>query len=92
MATAAVYNYMKTQNRPYTVNDIVTNLHNEYNKIAVQKAMDQLVADGKLFAKVNKIYSSYKNRILNINAILILSLGLWQTEDILRCPRFNIRH
>jgi len=53
MATEAVYNYMKIQNRPYTVNDIVTNLHNEYNKIAVQKAMDQLVADGKLFAKVN---------------------------------------
>lgn len=53
MATAAVYNYMKTQNRPYSVNDIVTNLHNEFGKSAVQKSMDQLVVDGKLFEKVN---------------------------------------
>lgn len=52
MATAAVYNYMKIQNRPYSVNDVVTNLHNEYNKVVVQKAMDQLVTDGKLFEKV----------------------------------------
>ncbi|KAL6256856.1 hypothetical protein P5V15_011791 [Pogonomyrmex californicus] len=59
MAIAAVYNYMKLQNRPYSVNDVVTNLHNEYNKTAIQKAMDQLVIDGKLFEKVygkQKIY------------------------------------
>lgn len=43
---------MKTQNRPYSANDVVTNLHNEYNKTAVQKALDQLVTDGKLFEKV----------------------------------------
>lgn len=54
MATAAVYNYMKMQNRPYSVNDVVTNLHNEYNKIVIQKAMDELVKDGKLFEKVEQ--------------------------------------
>lgn len=52
MATEAVYNYMKTQNRPYSVNDVVTNLHNEYSKAVVQNAMDKLVANGKLFEKV----------------------------------------
>lgn len=52
MATNAIYNYMKTQNRPYSVNDIVSNLHNEYNKTAVQNAVDSLVADRKLFEKV----------------------------------------
>lgn len=59
MAANAVYKYMKTQNRPYSVSDIVTNLHNEHTKTAVQKAMDQLVTDGKLFEKVygkQKIY------------------------------------
>lgn len=54
MATATVYNYMKTQNRPYSVNDVVMNLQNEYNKTVVQKAMDQLVTDGKLFEKVKQ--------------------------------------
>jgi len=54
MAMDAVYKYMKMQNRPYSVNDIVTNLHNEYNKTVVQKSMEQLVTDGKLFEKVGK--------------------------------------
>lgn len=52
MAVKAVFDYMKLQNRPYSVTDVVTNLHNEHNKTAVQKAMDQLVNDGKLFEKV----------------------------------------
>lgn len=52
MAMDAVYKYMKMQNKPYSVNDVVTNLHNEHSKTAVQKAMDQLVTDGKLFEKV----------------------------------------
>lgn len=54
MAVEAVYNYMKMQNRPYSVNDVVANLQNNYNKTAVQKAMDQLVTDGKLFEKVQQ--------------------------------------
>lgn len=54
MAKSAIYKYMKMQNRPYSVNDIVMNLHNEYNKSAVQKAIDQLVTDGQLFAKVEQ--------------------------------------
>lgn len=52
MAAHTIYDYMKTQNRPYSVNDVVSNLHNEFNKTVVQDAMDRLVTDGKLFAKV----------------------------------------
>ncbi|XP_054004976.1 homologous-pairing protein 2 homolog [Hylaeus anthracinus] len=54
-----VYRYMKVQNRPYSVNDIVSSLHNEYGKVAVQKAIDKLVNDGKIFEKVygkQKVY------------------------------------
>ncbi|XP_033199104.1 homologous-pairing protein 2 homolog [Bombus vosnesenskii] len=57
--TDTVYKYMKTQNRPYSINDLVSNLHNEYGKTAVQKAIDKLVAEGKIFEKVygkQKIY------------------------------------
>ncbi|XP_024936885.1 homologous-pairing protein 2 homolog [Cephus cinctus] len=59
MATEAVCEYLKIQNRPYSVNDIVMNLHNEYGKSAVQKALDQLVSKGKVFEKIygkQKIY------------------------------------
>lgn len=52
MAGDAVYNYMKIQNRPYSVNDVAANLHNEFSKTVVQKVMDQLVQNGKLFEKV----------------------------------------
>ncbi|OAD53709.1 Homologous-pairing protein 2 like protein [Eufriesea mexicana] len=54
-----VYKYLKLQNRPYNINEIVSNLHNEYGKQAVQKAMDKLVSEGKIFEKVygkQKIY------------------------------------
>lgn len=54
MSKDAVYNYMKMQNRPYSVNDVVTNLHNEYSKTVIQKTMDQLVKDEKLMEKVQQ--------------------------------------
>ena len=50
--TEAVLSYMTAQNRPYSTNDIVLNLHNEHGKTAVQKALDGLTADGKITEKV----------------------------------------
>ncbi|KAK2581899.1 hypothetical protein KPH14_002356 [Odynerus spinipes] len=59
MAMETVYKHLKVQNRPYSVNDIVLNLHNEFGKSAVQKAIDHLVAEGKIFEKAygkQKVY------------------------------------
>lgn len=87
MAANAVYKYMKTQNRPYSVSDIVTNLHNEHTKTAVQKAMDQLVTDGKLFEKVAYRRNEYLvKRMINSR----LFLGLRQAKDILRRSRCEL--
>lgn len=52
LSTLAVYDYMKMQNRSYSVTDVVANLYNKHNKTEIQKAMDQLVTNGKLFEKV----------------------------------------
>lgn len=57
MATEAVYNYMKTENKPHNLNDILTNLDNKYSKTVIQKAVDELVTDKKLFEKVDIVYS-----------------------------------
>ncbi|KAL7641478.1 UNVERIFIED_CONTAM: hypothetical protein RMT77_007349 [Armadillidium vulgare] len=57
--TVKVLNYMKQQNRPYSVNDIFLNLHKEIGKTAVQKALDSLVENGSLKEKVygkQKVY------------------------------------
>lgn len=57
-----VYKYLKLQNRPYNINDIVSNLHNEYGKPAVQKAMDRLVSEGKIFEKVGYLLFNISNK------------------------------
>lgn len=72
MATHTIYDYMKTQNRPYSVNDIVRNLHNEYSKAVVQQTMDQLVADGKVYYILNNfIYIYVYNLRILITFILV---------------------
>jgi 26S proteasome regulatory subunit (ATPase 3-interacting protein) len=42
-AVEGVLKYLIGQNRPYSVNDVVQNLHKEFGKTAVQKAVDVLV-------------------------------------------------
>ena len=44
----AVLDYLLAQNRPYSTNDVVQNLHNTHGKSAVQKALDCLVAAKKV--------------------------------------------
>lgn len=60
MAVNAIYKYLQDTNRPYSANDIMNNLHSEYGKTAVQKALDQLAESGKVREKTygkQKVYS-----------------------------------
>ncbi|KAK1118839.1 hypothetical protein K0M31_014610 [Melipona bicolor] len=71
--TDTVYKYMKVQNRPYSINDLVSNLHNEYGKTAVQKAIDKLVSEGKIFEKVygkQKIYCPVQDSSNDIEELM----------------------
>lgn len=61
-ALEVVYEYMKKQNRPYSLVDIFNNLHKEHGKTAVQKAIDQLVSNGKL---CEKVYGKQKVYVVN---------------------------
>ena len=54
-----VLRYMTDQNRPYSTNDIFMNLHKEFGKTAIQKAIDTLVAESKLVEKVNGKQKAY---------------------------------
>ncbi|XP_058789907.1 homologous-pairing protein 2 homolog isoform X2 [Phymastichus coffea] len=60
MTSEAVYNFLKIQNRPYSANDVSAALDKEkHSKSAVQKALDKLVDNEKIFVKVNgkqKVY------------------------------------
>ena len=57
--TQVVLKYMTDQNRPYSTNDVMMNLHKEFGKSAVQKSLDMLVAEGKLTEKVNGKQKAY---------------------------------
>lgn len=55
-----VYDFMVTANRPFSGNDVFSNLQRQgIGKSAVEKALDQLVKENKIFMKLNgkqKIY------------------------------------
>ncbi|XP_026670676.1 homologous-pairing protein 2 homolog, partial [Ceratina calcarata] len=68
-----VYNFMKLRNRPYSLNDIVSNLHNELGKSAVQKSLDKLVEKGKVFVKAygkQKIYCPVQDTTQSIEELM----------------------
>ncbi|PNF43829.1 Homologous-pairing protein 2-like protein [Cryptotermes secundus] len=57
--TEVVIKYLRGQNRPYSSNDIFSNLHEEIRKPSVQKALDYLVQQGRITEKVygkQKVY------------------------------------
>ncbi|XP_047370048.1 homologous-pairing protein 2 homolog [Vespa velutina] len=73
MAMDTVYKHLKIQNRPYSVNDIVLNLHNEFGKSAVQKAIDHLLTEGKIFEKVygkQKVYCVVQDSTQDIEELM----------------------
>lgn len=64
MAVDTIYQKVKLQNRPFSLNDILNNLHNEFGKSSVQKALERLVRDGKVFEKVygkQKVYCTVQD-------------------------------
>ncbi len=58
-AKHAILKYLKAQNRPYSTNDIVANLRNEFGKTVVQKALDSLVEETFVVEKVNGKQKAY---------------------------------
>jgi 26S proteasome regulatory subunit (ATPase 3-interacting protein) len=50
-AIPAILDYLNKQNRPYSAVDILNNLHKEHGKTAIVKALDLLVAEGKIHSK-----------------------------------------
>ncbi|XP_063227532.1 homologous-pairing protein 2 homolog [Bacillus rossius redtenbacheri] len=58
-AVETVRKYLRDQNRPYNAIDIATNLHKEFGKAVIQKALDKLVDLDEVIVKVygkQKIY------------------------------------
>lgn len=64
-AKTIVVKYLTNQNRPYSVNDLVANLHNEVPKALMQKTLDGLVEESKIKEKVNGKQKVNLSRLLH---------------------------
>ncbi|EEA06497.1 uncharacterized protein CMU_009890 [Cryptosporidium muris RN66] len=85
----AIYDYMKIQNRPYSIQNVVDNLHNIYSKKQVTEEMERLAVEGKFICKEygkQKVYlvnqSEYQE--LNKEEMAELDKEISNLEDINR--------
>ena len=64
-AEAAIKNYLEKQNRPYSAIDIFNNLHKEFGKTAVVKALETLVEQEQIIEKIygkQKVYAPLQDQ------------------------------
>lgn len=46
-----VKNYLREQYRPYSVSDLILNLHNKVNKVTMTKCLESLVSNKEIISK-----------------------------------------
>lgn len=95
-AVPAILDYLRKQNRPYSAVDILNNLHKEYGKTAVVKALDTLVAEGKIKSKTyNKqvVYVTDQTQFPDVNdselksmesKVVAMAQKLKESSDVVR--------
>ena len=63
-AVSVILEYLTKQNRPYSATDIHSNLHNQFGKTAVVKALEALVSNGTIKSKAyNKQVKPFSDEI-----------------------------
>lgn len=74
LASKIILEYMKNQNRPYAVTDIITNLHGAVGKTLAIKVLAKLAEEDKLMAKtfgktiiyvIKQVFTCYQIRIIS---------------------------
>ncbi|XP_022079972.1 homologous-pairing protein 2 homolog [Acanthaster planci] len=69
-AVAAILDYLNRQNRPYSAIDVFNNLHKEFGKTAVVRALEDLAQNGKIKEKVygkQKVYVADQSQFPEVN-------------------------
>ena len=72
---SCILDFMIGQNRPYSVTDILNNLHNHgFGKTAVQKSIDELVSSDKLKEKINGKQKAYfVNQVIHYGSFVLIA-------------------
>ncbi|KAM4030678.1 homologous-pairing protein 2 homolog [Anomaloglossus baeobatrachus] len=84
-ASSLILKYLNDQNRPYSTQDVFSNLQREHGlgKTAVVKAMEQLAQQGKIKEKVygkQKIYFADQDQFTNVSDTELKSLDVQISE------------
>lgn len=69
-ANKAVLNYLNKQNRPYSAVDVFNNMHKEFGKTAVTKALDELAENGAIKKKMygkQAVYVANQDQFPEVN-------------------------
>nr|CAB3265231.1 homologous-pairing protein 2 homolog [Phallusia mammillata] len=93
---SVVFVYMKSQNRPYSASDVFLNLHKEYGKTAVVKAMENLAEENKLLEKVygkSKIYVVHQSQFPSVdeNELTKLDKEIQSLTEALQLEQTQLR-
>lgn len=64
-----VKNYLKEQYRPYSVSDLILNLHNKVNKVTMTKCLESLVSSKEIISKTygKMVFYVYKEEEIDGN-------------------------
>jgi len=76
-AEKTIQEYLEKQNRPYSAGDIFNNLHKEFGKTAVVKALENLALQKKIIEKIygkQKVYAPTQDRFGDIKPEELKSL------------------
>lgn len=102
-AETALLHYLIKENRPYSAVDIFNNLHREYGKTAVTRALENLAQEGKIKEKVygkQKVYLADQSHFADVDEtelkemdaeIVELAQKLKSTQAIVRSQEEEIR-
>lgn len=95
-AMDAVLEYLMRQNRPYSVVDVFNNLHKEHGKTAVQKALEQLAADGKIKEKTygkQKVYVADQSKLpaMDDGQLKEMDLKIGQLTESLQSKQASLK-
>ena len=79
----AIQEYLEKQNRPYSAGDIFQNLHKEFGKTAVVKALESLAEQSKVIEKTygkQKVYGPCQDKFGDIKPEELTSLDAKATD------------
>ncbi|XP_038077037.1 homologous-pairing protein 2 homolog [Patiria miniata] len=96
-AVTAILDYLNRQNRPYSAIDVFNNLHKEFGKTAVVRALEDLAQNGKIKEKVygkQKVYVADQSQFPDVDdsELKTMDTQIKELQDKLQKTQSTCKH